>query len=175
MESAKYEMFTFQWIGLENKSFGLHYIHMFITSDFFSFALGLMAFLAINYTIFSLGGYWFFYRYLGPTISHREIVSEKPSERQMAAEKTRSLHTQIIFFLVGLVLYLLYQNGLTKIYYEWDQRGVFYFFLSYFLMHQIHDAYFYWTHRLMHEWKFLRKFHSVHHESTPPTPFGGGR
>ncbi len=35
----------------------------------------------------------------------------------------------------------------------------------------LHDAYFYWTHRLMH-WKVIFKHvHKLHHEFTNPTPF----
>lgn len=130
-----------------------------------------MVFLTINYLIFSLGGHWFFYHYLGPSITHREIVPSKPTKKQMDSEKRRSFQTQIIFFLLGLCLFILYKKGLTKIYIGWDERGVLYFFLSYLLLHHLHDAYFYWTHRLMHEWKFLRNFHFIHHESSPPTPF----
>jgi lathosterol oxidase len=135
------------------------------------FTLGFLAFLVINYLIFSVGGYWFFYKYLGPGIAHRQILEKAPSEKQMQLEKRRSFQTQVVFFVMGLGLYALYQAGTTRIYDQWDERGVFYFFLSYFFIHQLHDAYFYWTHRWMHEWKWLRKYHWVHHESTPPTPY----
>ena len=38
----------------------------------------------------------------------------------------------------------------------------------------LHDAWFYWTHRLMHSWRPLyRRVHSLHHESTVPTAFTG--
>lgn len=38
----------------------------------------------------------------------------------------------------------------------------------------LHDAWFYFTHRLMHSWRFLYKnVHSLHHESTVPTAFTG--
>ncbi len=33
-----------------------------------------------------------------------------------------------------------------------------------------HDAYFYWTHRLMHAWPWLLKRHNFHHRATVPTP-----
>ena len=34
-----------------------------------------------------------------------------------------------------------------------------------------HDAYFYWTHRLMHHRRLYRYFHRTHHLSVTPTPF----
>ena len=36
----------------------------------------------------------------------------------------------------------------------------------------LHDTWFYFTHRLMHEWRWLyRRVHYLHHESKVPTPF----
>jgi sterol desaturase/sphingolipid hydroxylase (fatty acid hydroxylase superfamily) len=51
------------------------------------------------------------------------------------------------------------------------ERGWVYLALSVVLMTLVHDAYFYWTHRLLH-WKPLyRRVHHVHHRSTSPTPW----
>lgn len=35
------------------------------------------------------------------------------------------------------------------------------------------DAYFYWTHRLLHTSYLYKYVHKIHHESTNPTPFAG--
>jgi len=35
----------------------------------------------------------------------------------------------------------------------------------------LHDAWFYWTHRLMHYPPIYRRFHRLHHKSHQPTPF----
>ncbi len=135
------------------------------------FIFAFMAFLAINYMLFSFAGYWFFYKYLGSSISHRVINEKEATEKQIKVEKQRSFSTQIIFFVMGVGLYGLYKLGFTRIYVNWNERGIIYFVLSWFLIQHLHDAYFYWTHRWMHEWKWLRKFHFAHHESTTPTPF----
>ena len=37
----------------------------------------------------------------------------------------------------------------------------------------LHDAWFYWTHRLLHHPWLLRRVHYVHHQSTVPTAFSG--
>ena len=39
------------------------------------------------------------------------------------------------------------------------------------LMVLLHDAYFYWAHRLMHARPLYRFFHAVHHRSTNPSPW----
>ncbi len=133
---------------------------------------GLFAvFLAGNYFLFSVGGYYFFYVWLGPRVPHRKILEAKPTITQIASEKRRSLQTQIIFYIMGIGLYVCYKLGYTQAYFTPNERGMPYFFLSYLIIHQLHDAYFYWTHRLMHEWRFLRKYHFIHHGSCPPTPY----
>ena len=43
--------------------------------------------------------------------------------------------------------------------------------ISFLLMVCIHDTYFYFMHRWMHEIKFLRQFHHVHHRSLNPSPY----
>ena len=35
----------------------------------------------------------------------------------------------------------------------------------------LHDAWFYWTHRLLHHPWLLRRVHYVHHQSTVPTAY----
>ncbi len=35
----------------------------------------------------------------------------------------------------------------------------------------LHDAYFYWAHRLMHHPRLFKTFHRAHHRSTTPTPW----
>lgn len=140
-------------------------------NELFSFAGLLTLFLGVNYLIFSFGGHWFFYSYLGPEIQHRKILPKDAQPAQIREEKRRSFHTQFMFFTMGLSLYTAWKLGLTMIYVQWNERGIIYFFASFFIIHQLHDTYFYWTHRWMHEWKPLKRFHFVHHESAPPTPF----
>lgn len=35
----------------------------------------------------------------------------------------------------------------------------------------VYDAYFYWSHRLLHSYPLLRRIHAVHHKSTNPSAF----
>ena len=139
--------------------------------ELLNFTLGLGIFLVLNFIIFSLGGYWFFYKFLGPAIPHRRILDAPAGAKQIRVEIIHSVSTQMIFLGVGVFIFVLFKLGLTKIYLSWDEHGSLYFFLSFFIIHQLHDAYFYWTHRWMHEIKFLKKYHLIHHESKVPTPF----
>lgn len=131
----------------------------------------LALFLLFNFIVFALGGWWFFYRFLGSSISHRSINSTAPEPAKIRREVQNSLLTQAIFWVMGMGLWGLYEAGWTQVYTEWDERGLTYFLLNFFLIQLAHDTYFYWTHRWMHEIKWLRKIHLTHHDSHPPTPF----
>ncbi len=136
-----------------------------------NFVLAYATFLIINYLVFSVFGYWFFYHYLGKKIEHRQIQEKEPAQKQMNSDQKHSLITQLIFFVMGIGLFLCYKSGVTKIYPVWNERGIFYFFITWFFIHHLHDTYFYWLHRAMHKFKWLRKYHQTHHDSHVPTPY----
>jgi Delta7-sterol 5-desaturase len=59
--------------------------------------------------------------------------------------------------------------GWTNIYTDIAAYPLWYLPLSVFLYLAVHDAWFYWTHRLMHRPWWFKMAHAVHHESRPPT------
>jgi Delta7-sterol 5-desaturase len=99
-----------------------------------------------------------------------KIQPRPPKEKQVKNELLFSLSTISIFSLVGIIVYILYTNGLTTIYLDINKHGWVYFFCSLVFMIAIHDVYFYFTHRLLHTPWFLRNVHVVHHRSINPTP-----
>ena len=62
-------------------------------------------------------------------------------------------------------------NGWTLIYTDFADYGWFYGAFSLALTIVLHDAYFYWTHRLMHHPRLFERFHRLHHESHSPSPW----
>ncbi len=61
--------------------------------------------------------------------------------------------------------------GQTKIYTNIDQYGPIWFFLSGIILILWHDTYFYWMHRLFHNFHVFKYIHHLHHKSFNPTPF----
>lgn len=51
------------------------------------------------------------------------------------------------------------------------EYGTVYFYLSFIWMFFLHDAYFYWMHRLMHLPMLYKYVHRIHHQSTNPSPW----
>lgn len=59
--------------------------------------------------------------------------------------------------------------GWTKVYADWNAYPVWTWPLSVIAYLVLHDSWFYWTHRWMHQPWWFRLAHAVHHESRPPT------
>jgi hypothetical protein len=102
-------------------------MEMILLSEAGIFALSLAGFLLANFLVFAAGGWWFFYRFLGPSISHRAIHVTAPTPAQIWSEIRHSFSTQVIFWIMGLGLWFLWKSGHTLIYTRWDERGVWYY------------------------------------------------
>jgi sterol desaturase/sphingolipid hydroxylase (fatty acid hydroxylase superfamily) len=90
--------------------------------------------------------------------------------RQIAREIGWSLASAAIYGVpAGLVAWGWQARGWTRIYSDPHAYPLWWMPLSVLAFLLLHDAYFYWTHRLMHRpWAF-RRMHAVHHASRPPT------
>jgi lathosterol oxidase len=127
--------------------------------------------LIFRYFLIAGIAYFVFYIWKKNKLSHLKIQDRFPTANQLKNEILFSFLTLLIYSgTSGIVLYW-YQKGITKIYLDIDDYGIFYLIGSIFLMIVIHDTYFYWTHKLMHSYKWLYKFHKIHHLSHNPTPW----
>ena len=69
----------------------------------------------------------------------------------------------------GIVAWGWREHGWTEVYTDFGRYPLWYLPLSAMLYLLAHDAWFYWTHRLMHRPRLFRIAHVVHHASRPPT------
>lgn len=113
-----------------------------------------------------------YYALLKKRIGYRKIQPKTPRMKDYFREIGYSVVTMAIFAAVPLVI--LGVPGIrvhTFFYKDISWYGWWYFFGAFPLMFILHDAYFYWMHRLMHHRKLFRCFHLVHHYSTNPSPW----
>lgn len=122
------------------------------------------------YLFFCVGGYFLFYKILGPKIKHREILNLSKRKLKIAFELKYSFYSLFVFTGCGLIISIMTRNGWNQVYIDTADYSIGYFFLSLLIIHQIHDMYFFWTHRFLHEVKWLKKFHLIHHAINTPTP-----
>ena len=125
----------------------------------------------LRYFIPAAAAYLAFWVVFKKRWQHR-IIQQKPLlARKMWSEFGYSMSTVAIFASIGFCIVSLKNAGFTLIYDDFGQRSITWFFVSIGLMLFLHDAYFYWTHRLMHHPRIFRHVHLVHHRSTHPSPW----
>jgi sterol desaturase/sphingolipid hydroxylase (fatty acid hydroxylase superfamily) len=89
----------------------------------------------------------------------------------MGREFLASLRSLVVYGLVGGFIVFAVVSGWTPMYFRISRYGWTWFTLSIGLIILIHDAYFYWTHRLMHHPRLFRFMHRTHHRSLSPSPW----
>lgn len=136
----------------------------------YSWIMGALIFMA-RYLCLAGTVYFVFYIWKKKQLSVFKIQPKFPQKQQLKTELFFSLLTLLIYSgTAGMTLFF-YSKGMTKIYLDLNEYGIGYLLFSIFAMVFIHDAYFYWTHKLMHQFQWLYKFHSIHHRSHSPTPW----
>lgn len=124
-----------------------------------------------RYVIFAVGTWFVLWVALAPLLRGRKIREATPPARQLLVEFRFSVRSIAVFSTVGLLTFGLAKAGLLpgpKLAAGW---GAAWFWISLVLMVLAHDAWFYWTHRLIHDPRLFRRFHRRHHRSNNPSPF----
>ncbi|MBS1646459.1 MAG: sterol desaturase family protein [Bacteroidetes bacterium] len=128
--------------------------------------------ISARYFIVATIAWLVWYVWLGKKIAFKKIQLKFPSNKDYVREISYSLLTIFIFSLVPTLLLLTPVRQYTQFYTfkPGDEKNVF-FWIAFPLMYVVHDAYFYFTHRLMHHPKIFKYVHLTHHQSTNPSPF----
>jgi sterol desaturase/sphingolipid hydroxylase (fatty acid hydroxylase superfamily) len=88
------------------------------------------------------------------------------------SEMTWALLNNVNYAILAAATYGLYELGLLKLYFDWNDYGTVYGLLVVPALLLAHDAYFFWVHYLMHRGPFWRvSHHSVHHQFHNVTPW----
>jgi sterol desaturase/sphingolipid hydroxylase (fatty acid hydroxylase superfamily) len=124
-----------------------------------------------RYIIFAAAIWLVLWVLLARPLQHLRIRDRKPPPRQLVMEFAISLRSLAVFSTVGLSMFALQRAGWLPGPVLAAQWGVGWFAASLALMIVGHDAWFYWTHRAMHDPRLFRSFHRRHHRSHNPSPF----
>lgn len=124
-----------------------------------------------RYAVVCLLLFTVFYGWKRRTLWWRKIQQRLPRSQDYWREVGYSALTSVIF---GVVIWLCLGTGFrqyTQLYRDVYQYGIGWLVLSIGLTLVVHDAYFYWMHRLMHHPRLYRMVHLVHHKSVNPSPW----
>ncbi|EAQ78619.1 sterol desaturase family protein [Blastopirellula marina] len=125
----------------------------------------------IRYLVAAGGAFLLFYVLLRRTGWLTPIQKKLAETPDMRREIFYSIASLAIFAGVGVLVYLGKVAGILQFYYGGNPLGQFYFWFSVVAMILFHDAWFYWTHRLLHTKVLYSKVHRIHHLSHNPTPW----
>lgn len=124
-----------------------------------------------RYAAFAIGVWLALWVLAAPLLKTRKIRGDKPPPKQLLLEFLISVRSIAIFSTVGLATFVLERFGLLPgpaIAAGW---GPLWFWTCLVLIILVHDAYFYWAHRLLHDPRLFRALHRRHHKSNNPSPF----
>ena len=111
----------------------------------------------------------FYYVFKAPMLK-RKIQAKFPKSRDYFRDLFYSL-ISIGIFAFMFVSTFSYLKPYTNLYDDVNEYGILYYCFTIVWMFFLHDAYFYWSHRLMHHPKVFKYVHLVHHKSTNPSPW----
>lgn len=145
----------------------MHHISKLFEYGFWDFLINALIYLAVALPFFLV-----FWRIWKHQFQHRRIQeTPRSNAKTIQYELKYSALTIFIFAVIDVLLYVAQRNGTTKLYNQISDYGWSYFVFSVLVMILLHDAWFYFTHRLMHHPKLFKYVHKVHHQSTDPSPF----
>ena len=131
--------------------------------------LAIFGILMIRYVLLSGAYYLIFLVVLRERYENRILTRKLPTNVQIIREIRLSVYSSLIFAGVTIGLLWLWQNGYTRVYEHISEYPLWYFPISVLLFLLLHDTYYYWLHKWMHEVKWIQPYHLAHHKSVDTT------
>lgn len=127
--------------------------------------------IALRYYIIAGLAFLVWYIVRKKKVAYKKIQLRIPELKDYQREILYSSITIVIFSFVPYFLLNTDIRQYTLFYSDISSYGKLWFWLAFPVMLFLHDAYFYFAHRLMHHPKLFKYVHLVHHKSTNPSPW----
>ncbi len=109
--------------------------------------------------------HFWFYIWKKDRWSNRSLSKKIIDKKQFHNEVKWSVFTSLIFAVAGSFTALLWQKGYTRLYFDVHKYTLWYLPVSLLISMLIHETYYYWLHRWMHQANVFKLLHKVHHDS----------
>ena len=129
------------------------------------------ALIALRYFIIAGFAWLLWYQLFNGDVYYKKIQLKLPVNKDYQREIFYSIGTMLIFAIVPLLILNTAFIKFTRFYGYIHEHSILWFWMAFPIMFIIHDTYFYWTHRLMHDPRLFPYFHLVHHKSINPSPW----
>lgn len=145
---------------------------MFNPTEFSAYQWLIVPFIIFGrYVVFCTVSYSVFYAWKRRAWLYRKIQQKFPKRADYLREIGYSALASAIFAVISWLCLGTPLRQYTLFYSDIGQYGWLWLVVSIPLTLFIHDAYFYWIHRLMHLPGLYRHIHLVHHKSVNPSPW----
>jgi Delta7-sterol 5-desaturase len=130
------------------------------------------AYINIGSRYFLMAGIVFFLFYIvfKNTFTARKVQSKFPQLSDYGRDIFYSIISIAIFAAIAIWTFFIIKPY-TNMYDKISDYGFLYYSFTFVWMFFLHDAYFYWSHRLMHHPKIFKYVHLIHHKSNNPSPW----
>ncbi|NJM76461.1 MAG: sterol desaturase family protein [Acaryochloridaceae cyanobacterium RU_4_10] len=132
--------------------------------SFFGLILG-------RYFLIAGSTHLFFYSLWRESFAKREVQLSVPLWLSIQRDIKLSILSAIVFAVGSALIMSAYDLGKTRLYGNIYEYGLWYLGVSYVAILLLQDAYFYFTHRLLHHRYVFRWLHQGHHRSLQTTPW----
>lgn len=112
-----------------------------------------------------------FYVLLKNKISYKKIQLKFPKMTDYRREVFFSFISVLFFAGTSAPFFVEPLNQYSHLYFDINERPLWYYALCFPMMMILHDTYFYWMHRTLHHPKIFKIAHLLHHKSTNPSPW----
>ncbi len=126
--------------------------------------------IATRYVLMAGIAFFIFYVILKNPLKHRKIQVKFPKLTDYGRDIFYSIISIGIFSAVS-VLTFTFISKYTNLYNNYNEYSPTYYAFTFVWMFFLHDAYFYWMHRVMHHPKLFNIIHLTHHKSNNPSPW----
>lgn len=142
-----------------------------IDYSFRFYAIAFFGIILFRYFLVAGGIYLFLYAPFSQALIHPHKPYQPPSWKLIRHDIKLSVYSAVVFALAAAFILSGYGLGITRLYSQAQQYGLWYLGVSYIAVLVLQDTYFYFTHRLFHHPLLFCRFHQGHHRSRHPTPW----
>lgn len=114
--------------------------------------------------------FFVFYKWFPAYFLKNKIQSKIAVTKDFIREIKHSAQTTVVIAVVSFLIFSTPLAKYTQVYFNFNEKPLWWIPVSILLMLAIHDTYFYWMHRAIHHPKLFKYIHLVHHKSNNPTP-----
>jgi sterol desaturase/sphingolipid hydroxylase (fatty acid hydroxylase superfamily) len=125
----------------------------------------------LRYSATATTAFLLFYVLFRRWSARHRIQLRFPKRKDYLREVGFSIASVGMFAVMAVLIFHSPLTPYSKVYFDFGAHSTAYYAFTFVAMVFVHDAYFYWAHRLMHHRRLYRHVHRVHHLSTNPSPW----